>query len=54
MRNKYLRTDGSVYHVEAKLFYRVKGLEAQCDKDKAQIEELNKRINQLKDKGDQQ
>ena len=48
MRDKYLRTGGSTYHVEARLFYRVKGLEDQRDKDKATIEELENRINQLK------
>jgi len=52
MRDRYLRTDGSTYQVEAKLFYRVKGLEVQCDKDKAKIDELNKRINQLESKGE--
>ena len=51
MNNKYLRTDGSVYHVEAKLFHRVKDLETKCDKDEAKIKELTERINQLENKG---
>ena len=50
MRNRHLRTGDSVYHVEAKLYYLVKGLEAQAEKDIERIAMLEKRINQLENK----